>query len=159
MDINLDKLIEENAGKFQVKRNPLLAIVLIVAGLVLAYIPVATDLPKNVDIVVASVGILIIIFGFCATFICQSNIIYLPTKEKLKKKEFCFDKDFSSDEIEKMMRQKDFDKMQELSSKNPNAQHVVVTYQTPTKSCVICQHFKFVPYQYEPIGNVMIEFA
>ena len=158
MDINIDRLIEENNGKFKAKKSPVLAIAIIVAGLIVSYIPVLTELSKNSGIIVASTGILLILGGFFSTFFIKSAITYLPTNEKLKRKEYFFDQQVSAEAIDQMIKTEAFEEMEKLASKNPNAPHMVVSYRTASKSCAICQHFKFVPYQYEAVGDLFVRF-
>ena len=158
MDINIDRLINENNGKFKAKKNPTIAIILILTGLITSYTTVFFSFPKETGIIVASTGILLILGGFFSTFFIKSTITYLPTNEKLKRKEYFFDQQVSAEAIDRMIKTEAFEEMEKLASKNPNAPHMVVSYRTASKSCAICQHFKFVPYQYEAVGDLFVRF-
>ena len=158
MDINIDRLINENNGKLKAKKNPTIAIILILIGLVTSYATVFFSLPKETNIMVAGTGILLIIGGFFSTFFVKSTITYLPTKENLRRKEYFFDKEVTPEAIDRMIKEEAFEEREKLTSKNPNAPHLVVSYRTASKSCAICQHFKFVPYQYEAAGDLFVRF-
>lgn len=130
------------------RKKPLLSSIILILGLVCMMVPSLKSMML--------LGLLLVLTGVILLFIdlLQKQPYYIPTKEKLFKKELLFDMG-KRDVIRKDVMNGDFSALEGVSQKEDGAIKVVV-YKPKSGDILLTQVQEYIPHAYEPMTEMKV---
>ncbi|MDR0419728.1 MAG: hypothetical protein LBH34_05915 [Prevotellaceae bacterium] len=130
------------------RKKPLLSSIILILGIVCMII---SSLKSMIPL-----GLLLVLTGAILLFIdlLQKQPYYVPTKERLLKKELLFDMG-KRDVVRKNVMDGDFSALESVSQKEDGAIKVVI-YKPKSEDILLAQVQEYIPHTYEPMTEIKV---
>ncbi|MDD2960469.1 MAG: hypothetical protein PHR45_00085 [Muribaculaceae bacterium] len=146
---DIEDLLTVTQSIHRAKRNIILPIIYIIAGIVAIIIAPNFDKIDSLMMTLYVGGASIITIGAIKCLLPSKKLVYAKTKEAIEPKNLYFD---ATNEytIKELLVNGKFEQLKSMASKKENGPQMVTYYSTPSGSFYIAQIYKFVPYHYIP---------
>lgn len=146
---NIDDKLKNSGVIITKKENPIVYVFILVASVVLGIFSTFIDNLQNLSLGLMFVAAVLAIIGLKGVVIPKRVLKYVPTNEKIVKKEYYYDNQ-ERKEIEDCLKAKGFEMLKMLPQGKGSSLRVVL-YTTASGSYSIAQLQHYVPYEYRPV--------
>lgn len=150
----IENIVESDVQVAQVKKSPVVNVLVLVASAVAGYGLILLSDNENVSFAVMFIALIVAVVAMKGIFSPTQFYQYIPTKERIEKKEYYFDlQDMAS--VKSCLGQGDGKKMVEKLEKMPKDKGTslrVILYATKSGSYMKYQMQKYIPYEYVPVN-------
>ena len=144
----ISKAVYKDSALDKKKKNPTLAIILLLAGCAFIAGGYLTKTIPNVSFLCFAAGLILVIVGIIDLVMPSNDMVYKPTKETVKKNEMYIPEKDRTKMLD-AIQAGDFTSLKQLGNDNSTSLKVVY-YTVPSGKYLAMQAQEFVPYQYEP---------